>query len=194
MDYHIQQLAIHCRICGRRVIDHRGKSTYRVYKCKELAESLQPALAIDVKDDSTATHPECVCKPCKLTTVHARGTGVPKKHIIPFQWYAHKAEGCRVRNKVQINNYTNVEICNIRQLCEHFQKTSKGVRIVKSIRQTGVWPSTLIKHIQVIAPTTVTGPGCPGPLTICLAQANWNANLCFEILSQSIELLCSVLV
>ena len=129
------------------------------------------ALAIDVKeDDSTATHAECVCKPCKLTIVYARGIGVPMKHIIPFQWYAHKAEGCIVRNKVQINNYTHV-----RRLCEYFQKTCKGVRMVKLIRQTGVWPSTLIKHIQVIAPATVTGPGCPGPLTICLAQANWNA-------------------
>ena len=61
------------------------------------------------------------------------------------------------------NNYTHVEICNIRQLCEHFQRTSKGVRMVKLIRQTGVWPSTLIKHIQVIAPATVAGPGFPGP-------------------------------
>ena len=101
MDYHIQQLAIHCRIYGRRVIDHRGKSTYTVYKCKEIAESLQQALAIDINDDSTATHPECVCKPCKLTidrVIHAGSIGVPKKYIVPFQWYAHKAEGCIVKN------------------------------------------------------------------------------------------------
>ena len=51
MDYPIQQLTIHCRICGRQVIDHRGKCMYIVYKCKELAESLQQALAINVNDD-----------------------------------------------------------------------------------------------------------------------------------------------
>ena len=103
MDYHIQQLTIHCRICGRRVIDHRGKCTYTVYKCKELAESLQQALAITVNDDCTVTHPECVCKSCKITidrVIQARSLGVPKKLIVPFQWYAHKAEGCIVRNKV----------------------------------------------------------------------------------------------
>ena len=43
------------------MIDHRaGKHTYKDYKCKEL---LQQALAIDVKDDSTATHPELVSYP-----------------------------------------------------------------------------------------------------------------------------------
>ena len=87
------------------MIDHRaGKHTYKVYKCKEL---LQQALAIDVKDNSTATHPECVCKPCKLTIVHAR---VPKKHTIAFQGYAHKAEGCKVRNKVQTNGTVSTKI------------------------------------------------------------------------------------
>ena len=73
--------------------------------------------------DSTATHSECACKPCKLTIVHARGIGAPKKHIIPFQWYAHKAEGCIVSNKVQINNYTYVEMCSF---VSTFKKPAKG--------------------------------------------------------------------
>ena len=105
MDYHIQQLAIHCKICGRRVVDHHGKSTYTVYKCKDLAESLQQAVAIAVNDDSPATHPESVCKTCKVTidkVIHAHSVGVPKKPIVPFQWYAHKAEGCIVSNKFHI--------------------------------------------------------------------------------------------
>ena len=105
MDYHIQQLIIHCRICGKWVIDHRGKCMCIVYKCKELAESLQQALAINANDDSAATHPECVCKPCEMTidrVIQASSIGVPKKHIVPFQWHAYKAEGCIVRNKVHI--------------------------------------------------------------------------------------------
>ena len=39
--------------------------------------------------------------------VHAR---VPKKHTIAFQGYAHKAEGCKVRNKVQINGTVSTKI------------------------------------------------------------------------------------
>ena len=39
--------------------------------------------------------------------VHAR---VPKKHTIAFQGYTHKAEGCKVRNKVQINGTVSTKI------------------------------------------------------------------------------------
>ena len=66
----------------------------------------------------------------------------------------------------------------------------------KFIRQTGVWPSTLIKHIQVIAPATITDPGSPRPPVApdnlsCLSKLQ--CPLCLEILSQPIELPCSVL-
>ena len=173
------------------MIDHRGKSTYRVYKCKELAESLQQALAIDVKDESTATHPECVCKPFKLTIVYAHGIGVPKKHIIPFQWNTHKAEGCTVRNKVKINNYTHVEICNIRQLCEHFQKTSKGG--ANGEVDSSNW--CLAKHTYPCHCTSYCNRSwlsrAPDNLS---CPSKLECPLCFEILSQSIELPCSVLV
>lgn len=100
MDYHIEQLAIHCRICGKWVANHRGKTPYTVYNCSELAESLQQALAIDVNNDSASMHPQRLCKPCKVTIdrqVYARSTGAPMKRIIPFQWYTHTTEGCTVR-------------------------------------------------------------------------------------------------
>ena len=50
MDYHAHPaLGIHCSICGRRVIDHRDKSTYTEFTS---ARNLLKSAAIDVKDDS----------------------------------------------------------------------------------------------------------------------------------------------
>ncbi|KAL5473937.1 hypothetical protein EMCRGX_G028506 [Ephydatia muelleri] len=68
--------------------------------------------------------------------------------------------------------------------------------MLKSVRQTGVWPNAIIKYIQGIAPATVTDPGCPKPPLAtenlsCLSKLE--CPLCCEILSQPIELPCSVL-
>lgn len=68
--------------------------------------------------------------------------------------------------------------------------------MLKSVRQTGVWPSAIIKYIQGIAPATVTDRGCPKPPLAtdnlsCLSKLE--CPLCCEILSQPIELPCSVL-
>ncbi|KAL5479256.1 hypothetical protein EMCRGX_G022753 [Ephydatia muelleri] len=68
--------------------------------------------------------------------------------------------------------------------------------MLKSVRQTGVWPNAIIKYIQGVAPATVTDPGCPKPPLAtdnlsCLSKLE--CPLCCEILSQPIELPCSVL-
>ncbi|KAL5484105.1 hypothetical protein EMCRGX_G020553 [Ephydatia muelleri] len=68
--------------------------------------------------------------------------------------------------------------------------------MLKSVRQTGVWPNAIIKYIQGVAPATVTDPGCPKPPLAtdnlsCISKLE--CPLCCEILSQPIELPCSVL-
>ena len=68
--------------------------------------------------------------------------------------------------------------------------------MLKSVRRTGVWPNAIIKYIQGIALATVTDPGCPKPplATDNLSCLNkLECPLGCEILSQPIELPCSVL-
>ena len=46
----------------------KGIIKVTIYKCKEVAETLQQAqlLALKISDDNPASHPDYICKPCKL--------------------------------------------------------------------------------------------------------------------------------
>ena len=66
MEYHTQQLAKHCRICGKRLCKAKGKST--VYSCSEYKDQLQVCFGIDVGKDREDIHPKKFCNPCYMVT------------------------------------------------------------------------------------------------------------------------------
>ena len=92
----------------------------------------------------------------------------------------------------------HVEIYNIRQICDHFHAQNHAAKGENGEVHSSNW--CLAKHTDQTypcrsLPATVTGPGCPRAplmqhhLTICLAQANWNA-LCAALRSFLSQLSC----
>ena len=91
MEYHTEQLAKHCRICGKRLSKAKGKST--VYNCCEYTDQLQACFGVDVGKDKEGIHPQNFCNPCYLITrrsAKARQTGVPYTFTTAtFTWTEH---------------------------------------------------------------------------------------------------------
>ena len=60
MDYHNQQVPIHCRVCGQRLTKYRAKKSTG-YECKVFSAD------IDTSGDDVNIHPEMFCKQCQLS-------------------------------------------------------------------------------------------------------------------------------
>ena len=96
MDYHIQQVPKHCRVCGQRLRMRIHKQTAS-YDCKTFTDNLQIAFSINTSTDDISIHPERFCICCKHSmqrTIHALTEGVHA--VIPFQWQKHTDEECTV--------------------------------------------------------------------------------------------------
>ena len=78
MDYHNQQVPIHCRVCGQRLTKYRAKKGIS-YECKVFSAELKIAFDIDTSGDDANIHPEMFCKQCQLSmqrTISAIEKGV----------------------------------------------------------------------------------------------------------------------
>lgn len=99
MEFHSEQLAKHCRICGNRLC--KAKSRAAVYLCTKFQEDLLAYFEINVRQDMEHIHPPKFCSRCyaaKTTAAKAVADRVPYKHaIIPMEWKPHEEEGCTVR-------------------------------------------------------------------------------------------------
>ena len=103
MEYHTEQLAKHCRVCGKRLSKAKGKST--VYNCCEYTDQLQACFGVDVGKDKEGIHPKNLCNPCYLITkrfAKARQAGVPYTFTrASFTWTEH-THTCLVRLRIRI--------------------------------------------------------------------------------------------
>ena len=55
MDYHNQQVPIHCRVCGQRLTKYRAKKGIS-YECKVFSAELKIAFDIDTSGDDVNIH------------------------------------------------------------------------------------------------------------------------------------------
>ena len=96
MDYHNQQVPIHCRVCGQRLTKYRGIS----YECKVFSAELKIAFDIDTSGDDVNIQPEIFCKQCQLSmqrTTSAIKKGVHYKcAVIVLNWLKHTDQECKV--------------------------------------------------------------------------------------------------
>ena len=64
MDYHNQQVPIHCRVGGQRLTKYRAKKSIS-YECKALfSAELKIAFDINTSGDDVNIHPEMFCMHC----------------------------------------------------------------------------------------------------------------------------------
>ena len=67
MDYHNQQVPIHCRVCGQRLTKYRAKKSIS-YECKAFSAELKIAFDINTSGDDVNIHPEMFCMHCEALT------------------------------------------------------------------------------------------------------------------------------
>ena len=101
MDYHNQQVPIHCRVCGQRLTKYRAKKGIS-YECKVFSAELKIAFHINTSGDDVNIHPEMFCKQCQLSmqrTISAIEKGVHYKcAVIVFNWLKHTNQECKVNS------------------------------------------------------------------------------------------------
>ena len=100
MDYHIQQVPLHCRVCGQRLTTYRAKQTTS-YECKAFLVDLQIGLNVDTSGDDVSIHPERFCLRCKRSmdrSISAIKEGLHHKcTVVLFWWQKHDDLECKVR-------------------------------------------------------------------------------------------------
>ena len=93
MEYHRQQLAKHCRICGKRPCKAKEKSI--VYSCSEYNDHLQACY--DVGKDREDIHPKKFCNPCYMVTKHlANASWAGVSYTYHSQFYIEHTHTCLV--------------------------------------------------------------------------------------------------
>ncbi|KAL5500209.1 hypothetical protein EMCRGX_G011728 [Ephydatia muelleri] len=97
MDYHIQQLAIHCRACGQRLKKCKQK-TVSSFQCKVFAANLHIAFGVDTTGDNVHIHSFCSC--CERSMHRAITAKTEVVHhrcsVKLFQWEMHSNQECKL--------------------------------------------------------------------------------------------------
>ena len=109
MDYHLNELPKHCRICGERLQTSKGKYKATVYRAEAFCDHLQTAFGVDVNCDSPTVHPQSFCKVCKVAmgrVIDAKTKGIPYKCSVKvYHWEKHEEEDCKVKpSQVDLTN------------------------------------------------------------------------------------------
>ncbi len=103
MEFHLEQLQKHCRICGNRLSKSKG-SRQPVYCCADFSEDLATCIGIrSVPEDDGVLLPPKFCNNCfmKLRRVKkAKESGTPSHQIQPMEWTSH-TDDCTVREYEQ---------------------------------------------------------------------------------------------
>lgn len=98
MEFHLQQLLKHCRVCGRRLSRAKGRAT--VYQCTGHAANLLTFLGVDVSSDQEDTFPPHFCNQCYAMMTRVRKAREGQTAYIhsnaTFNWTEH-TPNCSVR-------------------------------------------------------------------------------------------------
>ena len=98
MEFHLQQLGKHCRVCGRRLTKAKGKAVF--YNCKEYEDQLLASFSFSLGQDSPEVHPSHFCQSCYCSmkrSVKATDHSAPfQTSKVTYEWKYH-SDNCSVR-------------------------------------------------------------------------------------------------
>ena len=98
MEFHLEQLGRHCRVCGGRLAKARGKVV--TYTCRDYAEELQASFSFSISQDDPQVHPPHFCQSCycsmKRFTKAARDEVYFFRSTVVYEWKEH-CQNCLVR-------------------------------------------------------------------------------------------------
>ena len=104
VEYHRNQLAKYCRVCGKAVKGY-------AHSVNTEHSDLLAVVSIDISQDSKAVHPKTFCNSCYLTLRQMQAADlsghIRETALCPFQWIPHQ-DGCTI--------------------CKHFESSQRGGR------------------------------------------------------------------
>lgn len=95
MDYHKNELAKACRVCGMRIRKAKGRD--RSYFVVEYTRELTEVFGLSTSDDDEHIHPQSFCHSCRvfMRSWHTRGNDTPAVGRV-FLWEKHTEPHCMV--------------------------------------------------------------------------------------------------
>lgn len=95
MDYHKNELAKACRVCGKRLKKAKGRD--RRFSASEYSSELFEVFKIDTSSDTQHIHPPSFCLSCRvfMGSWHSRGGSTPAVGRV-FTWEKHHEGDCKV--------------------------------------------------------------------------------------------------
>ena len=183
MEFHQEQLAKHCRICGKRLCKKIKQAP--AYYYTQFPADLLSTFGVDITQDLPTVHPIQFCYPCYSVTRRsekARKTGLPYNHTTKtMDWVTHDGSDCLVRwftaqrnkRKTKLSLYRSVNTSRVAPMAEAIiAKTPQG-------RPSGETPKTVFSHAIKTAPNPLvpqedSEPNAPPPpcLTVQFAPSS----------------------
>ena len=172
-DYHAQELAKHCRTCGKRL----GRGVRQQDK-HDITDLIAACYKADINHDSSEVHPAKVCYLCVSLMRKVRkvqGTAFIRTETSLFHWTSHTASTC--------------------SMCEHFRATFHGGRPKKQQplgRQSGEPSSRTLEALDDAAGPALASGISPSYLThTCFQEAHVVCLLCQAIADCPVQLSCT---
>ena len=154
MEFHQQLLEKHCRVCGKRLLKAKVKtSKVPVYQCSDHTDTLLSCFGIDLSDDASSTHPGSqICYVVTKRAARANTDGVPYTHSTTIMSWTGSRVVVLIERKHVNNTYVNTlkEFDGGRAKQERPQD-NQGCR-------SGEPPRSILQHMDALAPPSLLPP------------------------------------
>ena len=174
-EYHAQELAKHCRVCGKRF----ARGDRQLHKTHTTPKTLiTTCYNVDIDNDNDKTHPPEVCHACISQMRRLKTAQGSRTNAAVFEWASHTDEQCCI--------------------CEHFRTTLRGGRPKKQQpvgRQSGELTSHTLTALQDVAgPCRARGISPSRLVSSSLSPTHVTCVLCQAIVDAPVQLSCDNLV
>ena len=197
MEYHLQQLPKHCRVCGKKLFKTKGRSV--TYNCEQYKAELTATFSIEISQDCSEQHPPQFCQSCYCgmkRATKATSEGSPYcSSIVVYEWTKHTPE-CSVRIHRSMDHILYLLTCP--QVCNHFMMLAKGggqnkKKCMNRGRRADAYHAVLL-HLDTIAPPSFFPDDNIPTYKATAVSSDLACPICAAILERPIQLACGSIV